>query len=827
MHRTLSGALAASMLLLCARPAAAVPGGDAVGTVTIPLSEWAALRAGLAAADIPALPPATVLHVDREVDGAFRKGVFSGTLTARVQVLTDGPVRVPVIDADATIGGVLLDGRPTSLLQEGALYTVGVEGAGQHTLRVDFLQGREDDRFARRLHLDLPPSGPTRVSVDVPEPDIDATLTAGVLTDARPIAGGTRLAGHLDARGDLELSWTRRLAHDAALGPARTEARVDALFTLHEALVRGVAVVDLSVLEGEVDRLDLIVPPEVEVVDVTGDAVLQWRTEAPPEPGQEARLGVLLRYLVSDSAKVQVHFQLPVEVDETGAPQAVALAVPRPADATLVDGSLGVQGPAGLDATIASMEHATELTLRDLPPQLTELTDSPLLLGMAFQEAPSVTLALARHGELELTSTIVDDIEASTVLLQDGAEITKLRMRLRNNTRQYLKATLPPGAVLTHAFVDGEPIRPGLSPQGDLLLPLRQSERVGAAATTVTVQSGQTLGGIAAMVLGDASRWPEILSANSDRLGSAWDLEPGMVLRIPTQSATVRESTFVIELAWRTPGEPLGLAGRRTVTLPALDVDAVAATWHVYTPEAVAPVHFSANLSQVSAIKYDPFRRAKQYLQRAMWSHSAWAGGYDSEYGGYTSILSQRKAIYRQEQNRLKGGQEVMSDFPFTGDRHRFRRILLGRETPRVQVTFIDRDALPPLRWGALLASFGLVGLALRRRDATGGVALFAGMLALLFVGHHVLGVHRRVLWGADLALLWSLVRVAGPAFRARVSARFASPRASLDLLSWRNLAATITLAWGLLWLGAFPMLLSSAAFVALLGLNLLALRRA
>ena len=811
------------LLLCCCLLAAPAAAQDAPDTVRLPLDHWRQVLDQLDTLQVPLPAPEPVLQVDRAVVGSFHKGVLAATLTTTFEVPPGAaPVRVPILDATTSIRSVRLDGQQTSLLHEGEQYTVGVASPGRHTVVVEFLQGREDDRFTRALGFRLPPAGPTRLDLVVPEADIDASLGQGAITGLRPIPGGTRILGQLDARGQVDLAWKRRPTRDgegdgegaASAAPVRTTAHVDTLFTLHEALVRGVAAVDLSVQEGETDRLDLVVPPEVEVVDVTGDAVLQWRTEDGAGPDDPDRLAVLLRYLVDDRAQVQVHFQVPVDIDQGGP---VALRLPLPAEGTPTEGTIGLQGPAGLEVAVQQVEGAEALTLRDLPPGLTELTQSPLLMGFRFDEVPTLSLALSRTAEVELTSTIVDDVQASTVLLEDGDEVGKLRLRMRNNTRQYLEASLPPGAVLTHAFIDGQAIRPAVAdparPEA-LLLPLRQSERLeGGQAVTWTVRPGDTLSGIAAATLGSPTAWDRLLAENADQLASAWDLEPGQVLRIPAQATgSLQESSFVVELAYKVPGDPLGLLGSRQVQLPGLDVDVVSVTWHLYTPQALAPLGFQANLTQVSGLRYDPFRRAGQFLRRALTPGSAWAGGE------YQSILSQRKQIWRDENMTRQGGPELTSDFPYVGELTRFQRLLPGQETPRIRYRYVDRDALPAVRLGALALAFGLTGWLLQApRDRRRQLALALGLVLLLGVAHTVLGVHRRILWGVDLALALDVARHQGGSAFAAARRRLASPGALLDLLSWRNLAATVALAFGLLLLGAFPMLLSSAALALLL----------
>jgi len=55
----------------------------------------------------------------------------------------------------------------------------------------------------------------------------------------------------------------------------------------------------------------------------------------------------------------------------------------------------------------------------------------------------------------------------------------------------------------------------------------------GAAASTYTVKSGDTLSKIAQSLLGDANAYMEIFNANRDQLKDPNAIKPGQVLKIP------------------------------------------------------------------------------------------------------------------------------------------------------------------------------------------------------------------------------------------------------------------------------------------------------
>ncbi len=797
------------LVAVLSAPTVTIEADRTPGQVTLPLIYWTTLLDQLAPdrTEEPP-PPVDIALIDRTLEGSFRKGLLRATLKARFRVFdAGGHVRVPIITDEASPSEVRLNGKPTSLVKSGNMYTVGVDKPGVYEVQVTFYKGHEQDRFSRRLQVALPPGGVTRMAIQVPEPDIVAHLDRGTITAHRATADGTRLEGRLDASGMVDLSWARKVTHK---GDTRVdlEMRLSTLFTVREAVVSGVAVFDVDVLDGETDRLDLSLPDGLEVTAVNGDDVLQWR-------GNDDSLTVLLRYLVAGRTRVAVHFQYAADITDR-----VRLRMPLPPAGITMQGSVGVQAPPGLQVEVAEVASANALTLRDLPAELTSLTGSPLLFGFSFAAPPEISLAISRLEEVELTSTLVDEVEASTVFIEDGTEVTKMKLHIRNNTRQYLQVRLAEGEILTHALIDGQPVRPALArdDRGQaLLFSLRQSERVDPeVGRTHRVSPGETLGDIALTYYSDPGKWTVILDGNRDQLSSETSVRSGQLLRIPSAGPiTVEESSFVLELAYRRKRDRMGRFGMTEIRLPELDVDAMKVTWHVYLPKAVTPLRFAGNLQQFTRIRYGTFRRLLHFFDEALGGRKVWAGSKK-----YESILSQRRTIYKTQAER-KGGSEVSpGSFPLVGERYRFKRILADRDQPRISFIYAANSTLTAVRWAAFAGAFALAFMILRpRRRLWQWLVLAAGTVGLLLLGHYVLGVHRRILWGADLALIVRLVGMRQAGFGQRLRDYLWSPWRVVEFLTLDNLvfaAALVVIAHVIV---QYPLLLSMVMLVALFGL--------
>jgi len=60
------------------------------------------------------------------------------------------------------------------------------------------------------------------------------------------------------------------------------------------------------------------------------------------------------------------------------------------------------------------------------------------------------------------------------LMSDDGKTLTLARYAIRNNQRNFVKISLPPGAIVWSASLSGKPARPGQASDGSLLLPLEK-----------------------------------------------------------------------------------------------------------------------------------------------------------------------------------------------------------------------------------------------------------------------------------------------------------------------------------------------------------------
>jgi len=117
---------------------------------------------------------------------------------------------------------------------------------------------------------------------------------------------------------------------------------------------------------------------------------------------------------------------------------------------------------------------------------------SPSIAAFRFRTGDSklgrsLSLNVARYTPQAVLMANVSEARYQVLISNEGKTLVQARYAVRNNQRNFLKITLPPGATLWSASLAGKAVRPGQSPDGSLLLPLDKA-RAGEEAPEFAVE---------------------------------------------------------------------------------------------------------------------------------------------------------------------------------------------------------------------------------------------------------------------------------------------------------------------------------------------------
>jgi hypothetical protein len=479
-------ALAIALMLICAASAlqAQTAPANADGWVVLPVSEYVALRHAALPEEAEPLPPpveATLSRIDYDlkVDG----DLASGEARLTVDVIKEGWVRL-ALPAGLMVRDAKIDGRQVTLITHPAEKGPGVgelllSKTGRSILSLRIVAPVSTVAGTDILQLPVANSAVSHATVELARQGVDVHITGGLLLEHSESSTGSRWSANGRGNEPLVFAWRRKVDDQRANQPLRLRGGVTELVGLGEDSTQVNAEIQFEVLQGVAQEIQVQLPDQFTVNQVSGAMVADWDTT-----GRELKVGFIepvqtsARFIISGelrlprAGKLEVPLvRLPAAERETGG---VAIEV-------LGAGEIKDRQANGLEEA-----EASELG------QLISSRQSPSLLAFRLQPAEgksirTLSVDVARYTPQSVLTANIEEADYSALIAGDGKTLVQTRFAVRNNQRNFLKLNLPSTAVLWSASVAGRPVRPGRAPDGSLLLPLEKT-RSGDEAPSFVVE---------------------------------------------------------------------------------------------------------------------------------------------------------------------------------------------------------------------------------------------------------------------------------------------------------------------------------------------------
>ena len=450
--------------------------------------------------------------------------VFNANL--RVDVLKDkGWVAVPVLPTSVALRQAKLGGKDAAITIDGNWYVLITDKKGPLSLDLEFAVSTFDSQGQAGFAFQLPNSGGTEVTVDVPvteELEVEVANAQRVSQEQRGAV--RRISALLPAKGNLSVTWQRAAVSETGEAAAALEARVyaetNSLVGVAEGLLECQSTVNYSILHAGVEQLRVSLPADVTLLDVQGQGIRDWSVAT---AGKRQIVTVDLNYEAEGAYRLTLDYEklLPEGGGDVTVPDLQVVGAERS------KAFIGVDARSNLEVQPGKATVARTIDVRELPAAIVGMTKWPVLMGFrASKEGWEIPLTIKQHEEVDMLVTIVDQLAATSVMTADGRRMTQVTYNMRNNRAQFLEIDLPKGSTPWSTFVAGRAVKPALADDGSLLVPLARS------------QSGK----------GDLAR-------------------------------------FAVEIVYVEDGsEPVNGAGTFTAALPTSDVPTTSVAWTVYLP---------------------------------------------------------------------------------------------------------------------------------------------------------------------------------------------------------------------------------------------------
>jgi hypothetical protein len=444
----------------------------AAGWVVIPVEEYRVLRAKAYPVERDPEPPpidATLTRVDYDLHVAGDLAAGRASLT--VDVLKDGWVRVP-IPAGLLVREARLDGKQLSLVagaqgKNGGHLSALLSHAGRSVLLLDVDVPVTSSAGDESISLPSTESGVTRAAVELPRQGIDLRVAGGLLSEKSDSPGETKWLAYGRGNEALTFTWRRKTEDHHVDLPLRLRGSLTQLTSLAEDSASVYAEANLEVVQGAAKEVRIQLPENVTINQVSGAVVADWVMK-------NGELAVTFLEPVEHSARFVIN-------GETRLPHDGIIDVPllRLLNTERDEGGVAVEVLGAGEIKSQKAQGLEDADATDLG-EMVANRQSPALVAFRAKSGQagavrSLSVNVARYDQQAVLMANIEEARYQILMSADGKELVQARYAVRNNQRNFVKIALPPGATVWSAALGGQPVRPGQSPDGSLLLPLEKS----------------------------------------------------------------------------------------------------------------------------------------------------------------------------------------------------------------------------------------------------------------------------------------------------------------------------------------------------------------
>jgi hypothetical protein len=432
----------------------------ASGNAAIPLAEYNRLVDLAAhAPKRPSAPPKPYTVHSAEFQLRVEKESAAGSLQLQGEVLQKGPTQVALISG-LTVLDAQQSGKPLALAQSAGAHSALIEGPAEFDVRLECGLPLKPESGRAGFIVPAVTAGAVRMLLTVPGEETSVNIDPGLVTGRTSSGGRTIVEATLVPGKAAQVWWSARLPVPGTAMPAkdlRFLSDVKTMISVTEAEIAMTALADITVVQGQASRFELVTPEGFEVTAVTGATLAD-------SDAAGGRLGLQ----VTDPA-LRSH-QFLIAMAKPGTVNKAEIALPGFAGTQRETGEVLVEGQGALELAAREKGGLRRMDLREASQQLRALADHSVQAAFRYQRRtntgsgaaapPGVDLEWVRFPGAPILPALSERAVATTLVTREGRSLTEVRLRVRNRSQSFVRIVLPPGAAILSAEVAGEKVKP-------------------------------------------------------------------------------------------------------------------------------------------------------------------------------------------------------------------------------------------------------------------------------------------------------------------------------------------------------------------------------
>ena len=439
------------------------------GNVSLPLDEYNKLvEMASKPPKVPEKPP--VSYAIEHADLRFRveDDSVSGGIQLDGEVFKKGMAKVP-LTTGMTILDVREQGKGVPFAPEGGTETAVLSGPGEFSVNVNVALPLQIEAGRASFSLPVPSAGGAELTLVVPGEHTLVNVSPGLITNRTSENGHTTIEATLPPGQAANVWWaTREAAAPVVPREVRFLSNIKTLVTVGEADLRLAVLADINVVQGDPGKFELEIPAGYEVTGVSGATLDSSETQ-----------GNTLVLKVNTPSQRNHQFLITLERSITETKSAAPFLSFKNAQREI--GEVLVEGSGTMELTATEGGSLKRMDVKETNYYLRSLAHFPPQAAFRYHrqpnEAPTLALEWVRFPDSSVLAAVAEDAQVTTLVTSEGRTLTEVKLRLKNQAQPFLKVSLPVGASILSADVEGEKVKPVLAPDGNRVPLLRPGFR--------------------------------------------------------------------------------------------------------------------------------------------------------------------------------------------------------------------------------------------------------------------------------------------------------------------------------------------------------------
>ncbi len=466
----LAAAIAATSHGVLAQVRIAAPPGGA-GTVTLTRVDYDRLLELATKTPVaPNVAPVAAVLNRAEITVRIDATLARATLRIDGETFRSGIIKVPLVKGATLIDARLAD-RPLPMTTEGDTHVAMLGGPASFTATLELGAPLSITPGRASFTLPVPPAGSSTAIFDVPGDQTDVHLSSGLILARTSTNGRTRVEATLVPGAATQVWWgTRDSAATTVTREARLLTAVKTLVTIGDADLRLFTLLDVTVVQGTPQQIDVRIPAGYEVSSVSGASLDR----------SETRDDVVTLFLTGPAER-RYHFLIGLDRQNAGGSFKLETGFVSVQGAQRETGEVAVAGTGTLQVSGPEPAGLRRIDVRELDAALASTARQSMLAAYRYQRTtearPILTLDVTRFPDAAVLAAIAERAVATTLVTTEGRALTEIVLTLRNHAQPFMKVALPEGATILSVEVGGSPAKPVTGTDGSRVPLLRPGFR--------------------------------------------------------------------------------------------------------------------------------------------------------------------------------------------------------------------------------------------------------------------------------------------------------------------------------------------------------------